>query len=59
VDEWSVKNFYIGAWPLILAAIVGLPLLVYGVVRGIAAVSLWSQITAEMRIGKGNCDPSQ
>ncbi|HEY5177164.1 MAG TPA: hypothetical protein VII95_16520 [Terriglobales bacterium] len=41
VDQWSVKNFYIGAWPLILAAIVGLPLVVYGLVRGLAAVGLW------------------
>jgi hypothetical protein len=41
VDQWSVKNFYIGQWPLLLAAIVGLPLLLYGCLRGIATVSLW------------------
>jgi hypothetical protein len=41
VNQWSFKNFYIGAWPLILAAIVGIPLLTYGAVRGVAAVSLW------------------
>lgn len=41
VDQWSVKNFYVGAWSLILAAILGLPLLVYGAVRGIAAFFLW------------------
>ena len=41
VEQWSVRNFYIGAWPLILAAIFGLPLVVYGSVRGVAAVGVW------------------
>lgn len=41
LDSLSFKNFYVGAWPLIAAAIVGLPLLVYGAVRGIAATCLW------------------
>lgn len=41
VDQWSVKNFYVGAWWLILIAIAGLPLAVYGAIRGIAAVCLW------------------
>jgi hypothetical protein len=36
IDRWSVRNFYVGAWPLILAATIGLPLAVYGATRGIA-----------------------
>ena len=41
LDSWSFKNFYFGAWPLILAAIIGFPVVVYGGVRGIAAISIW------------------
>jgi hypothetical protein len=41
LDSWSFKNFYLGAWPLIVAAIVGLPLLLYGMARGITATCLW------------------
>ena len=41
IDQWSVRNFYIGAWPWILAAIIGLPLTVYGTTRGVTAVWLW------------------
>jgi hypothetical protein len=41
LDEYTIKNFYIGAWQLIFAAIVVLPLLVYGIVRGVAATSVW------------------
>jgi hypothetical protein len=41
LDEYTIKNFYVGAWQLILAAIVALPLLVYGIVRGVAATSVW------------------
>ena len=41
LDEFSVRNYYIGAWKLILAAVVGLPLVAYGVIRGIATVVLW------------------
>lgn len=37
-DQWALRNF-LGPW--ILAKAIGLPLLVYGVWRGIAAVSLW------------------
>jgi hypothetical protein len=41
VGQWSARNFYIGAWPLIAAAIVVLPAAVYGSLRGMAAVGLW------------------
>src|SRR5262249_19826673 len=41
VDQWSVRNFYIGAWWLILAAIAGLPLAIYGAIRGLTALSMW------------------
>ena len=41
IDQYSVRNFYIGAWPLILVAIIRLPLVVYGSVRGVAAVGIW------------------
>jgi hypothetical protein len=40
-DQWGLMNFYKREWPLILAAIAGAPLLVYGIVRGMAFVSLW------------------
>jgi hypothetical protein len=40
-DQWTFKNFYAHSWPFILAATVGLPLVVYGVGRGLAALSLW------------------
>ena len=41
VDEYSVKNFYVGGLSLILAAIIGVPLLIYGAIRGIAGICLW------------------
>ena len=41
LDLYSVKNLFIGAWRLVLGAIVLPPLLVYGIVRGIAATSIW------------------
>lgn len=41
VDNWSPKKFYLGAWWLLLLAIVVFPLIVYGFCLGLAAVSLW------------------
>jgi hypothetical protein len=41
VDSWSPRNFYIGAWWILLLAVVALPLIVYWLCRGTAAVSLW------------------
>jgi hypothetical protein len=32
---------YAAYWPFILAATVGLPLIIYGIIRGIAAVWVW------------------
>jgi hypothetical protein len=40
-DQWALMNFYKREWLLILAAIAGAPLLAYGIVRGMASVSLW------------------
>ena len=37
---WAFRNFYAAAWPTLLALIVGLPLLIYAALRGIAAMSL-------------------
>lgn len=39
--QWVFQNFYSAYWPLILAAVTGVPLLVYGAVRGLAAISAW------------------
>jgi len=41
LSSWSTKNFYLGAWKLLFAAIVLLPFIVYAVCRGGAALSLW------------------
>jgi hypothetical protein len=41
VDSWSPKNFYIGAWWVLLLAVIAFPLSVYWLCRGAAAVSLW------------------
>lgn len=41
VDNWSPRNFYIGAWWILLLAVVALPFIVYWLCRGAAAVSLW------------------
>jgi hypothetical protein len=47
-DEWeyrishsSVKTFYATQWPFILAGIVIVPLIAYGIMRGVVAVSMW------------------
>lgn len=41
LDRWSFKNFYAGLWrPLLVAAVV-LPLTLYGILRGAAAIALW------------------
>ena len=40
-NEYSIRRMYAAYWPFILAGTVGLPLVVYGTVRGIAAVCLW------------------
>ncbi len=40
-NEHSMRRVYAAYWPFILAATVGLPLVVYGTIRGIAAVCLW------------------
>ena len=37
----SFRNTYALLWPFILAASVGLPLVVYGAIQGIVAVCLW------------------
>jgi hypothetical protein len=42
IDEFSARNYYIGGGlKLLLAAVVGFPLVVYGVILGITAVVLW------------------
>jgi hypothetical protein len=40
LDLYSIKSFYI-AWRLVIGAIVVPPLLVYGILRVIAATSMW------------------
>jgi len=40
-NQHSMRHVYSAYWPFILAASVGLPLVVYGATRGIAAVCLW------------------
>ena len=46
-DAWeerkqhAVRRMYAAYWPFILAATVGIPLLVYGTLQGIATVCLW------------------
>jgi hypothetical protein len=37
---WAFGTFYAAAWPILLALIIGLPLLIYAALRGIAAMSL-------------------
>ena len=41
VDQWSVKNFYIGDFWLLLVIVVVLPMVVYGFCRGLAGLTLW------------------
>jgi hypothetical protein len=41
VDQFSFKNFYLDDWWLIVIAIAGLPLLVYGLIRGATATCIW------------------
>jgi hypothetical protein len=38
---WQLRYFYHWAWPELLAAIVGLPLLLYGAIRATVSVGLW------------------
>jgi hypothetical protein len=46
-DAWegrkqhALRRMYSVYWPFILAATVGLPPIIYGIIRGIAAVWLW------------------
>jgi hypothetical protein len=40
-EQWALKNFYVGQRPFILAVLVAVPVLVYAIVRGTAAASLW------------------
>jgi hypothetical protein len=46
-DAWeerkqhAVRRMYAAYWPFILAATVGIPPIVYGIIRGIAALCLW------------------
>jgi hypothetical protein len=46
-DDWegrrqhSMRRVYAAYWPFILAATFGLPLIIYGTLRGIAAVWFW------------------
>lgn len=40
-NEHSMRRVYAAYWPFILAATVGLRLVVYGTIRGITAVCLW------------------
>jgi hypothetical protein len=47
-DAWEVRRtehciwrVYAADWPFILLRIVGLPLVAYGTIRGIAAICLW------------------
>jgi hypothetical protein len=39
--QHSLRSVYAAIWQFMLAASVGLPLVVYGAIRGIAAVCLW------------------
>jgi hypothetical protein len=40
-NQYALKNFYHDVWPELLAAILVVPVVIYGVVRGLAAVSMW------------------
>jgi hypothetical protein len=37
---WGFGNFYAAEWPILLGLVIGLPLLIYAALRGIAAMSL-------------------
>jgi hypothetical protein len=37
---WGFRDFYAAKWPILLALIIGLPLLIYAALRGIARMSL-------------------
>jgi|ERR1700693_5002354 hypothetical protein len=41
VDQWSVKNFYLGAWWLLALAIVAPPLIAYGLAYSAVGVFVW------------------
>jgi hypothetical protein len=41
LDMWAFKNFLLWAWKLLLLAVVVFPLVLYGLCRGAAAVSVW------------------
>lgn len=41
VEPYSFKNYYRMAWWALLLAIVALPLVLYGICRGVAAVGIW------------------
>jgi hypothetical protein len=40
-SRWSFKNFWLSTWKLLLLAVVVLPLLLYGLCRGAAGVTVW------------------
>ncbi len=41
IRELSLKHVYATEWPEILTVSLGIPLLAYGAIRGIAAICLW------------------
>ena len=44
-----MRRVYAAYWPFILAATVGLPLVIYGTILGIAAVWFWVGRDSERR----------
>jgi hypothetical protein len=40
-NQYVLKNFYASSWQELLAAILIVPIIFYGVVRGLVAVSMW------------------
>ena len=41
VDEWAIANYYRSLWPFILGGLTVVPAVVYGLIRGVAFLSLW------------------
>jgi hypothetical protein len=38
---WQFRRFYSWAWPIVLAASIGVPLIAYGLCRGAGKVAAW------------------
>lgn len=39
--QWELRSYYKWAWPLLLLAVIALPVIVYGCARGAATLALW------------------